>query len=97
MNLIKDLYYGSIRPVDKTFNKHTEYAEKSKLQSELYRKLAEGITDEQKEVLDELIEALNGMSETAAAEAFSDGFRLGAELVLEIKDESPDSVFTPIV
>lgn len=97
MNLIKELYFGTIRPVDKAFKKHTEYAEKSKLQSEAYCKLAESITVEQKKVLDELVEALNDMSETAAAEAFSDGFRLGAELILEVKDESPDSVFTPIV
>lgn len=97
MNLIKELYYGSIRPVDKTFKKHTEYAEKNKLQSDAYCKLADGITEEQKKVLDELVEALNGMSETAAAEAFVDGFRLGAELVLEVKEVPKDSVFTPIV
>lgn len=64
---------------------------------ETYSKLADTITDEQKSLLDSLVETLDSMTEIIAAEAFCDGFRLGAEMMLEVKDESPDSVFRPIV
>ena len=89
MTLLEDLFYGNIRPNDKSFNKKSEYAEFAKIVIENERLLAALISklpnaEEEEQVLSRMINAQSELSDFMSYEHFAEGFKLGAGIMLEV-------------
>ena len=80
-DIIKDLYYGKIRPRETTVIPDSDYYNLSKQCSELTNELALLLDDNSKALLDKLILARTNLTELSALENFSIGFKLGIQLM----------------
>ena len=75
--ILTELWYGNIDP-------HESIPVDKRLLSLMGRnrdRLADALTEQQKELLDKYDEALNEMHSSTEIEAFSYGFRLGVQLM----------------
>ena len=83
MSIIKDLYYGEIDMQDCGCTSERYRTELKGLVA-ADNALREALTPEQVKLLDAAKERNNRLNDAAIAEIFEQGFRLGAELMLEI-------------
>ncbi len=83
-DMIKELWYGNIVPQeDGIFNK-PELRELLGYVARHRGELEESLTDNQKELLDKMMDNRNEYDSLAEAAVFAYGFRLGARLMLEM-------------
>ena len=80
-DIIKDLYYGKIRPWETAVIPDSDYYNLSKQCSELTDKLTHILDNNGKDILDKLILAQTNLTELSALENFSMGFKLGIQLM----------------
>ena len=83
MSIIKDIYYGAIEMQDSACASE-QYRTELKALVAADNALREALTPEQVRLLDTAKECNNRLNDTANAEIFEQGFRLGALLMLEI-------------
>ena len=88
MSIIKDLYYGEIDMQDSGCTSERYRTELKGLVA-ADNALREALTEEQVKLLDAAKERNNRLTDAANAEIFEQGFRLGAELMLEILQPMP--------
>ena len=88
-NLIEELWYGNIYPQGKLAIHNTEVKDILRLMDKNRSKLAEALTDEQKEVLQKYDDAVTEMNQVIEREIFIYAFRLGGRFAIETlsKDE----------
>ena len=82
-SIIQELYYGNITPSEHGYCRTGEYAHILKLVARNEEKLAETLTEAQKETFEKFKDGtaeLNGMMEVTA---FTIGFKLGLRLTAE--------------
>ena len=82
-SIIEELYYGNITPSERSFRRTGEYAHILQLVTRNEEKLAETLTEAQKETFEKFKDGtseLNGMTEVTA---FTLGFKLGLRLTAE--------------
>ena len=82
-SIIEDLYYGNITPSERSCRMSGEYAHILQLVAKNEEKLAETLTEAQKETFEKFKDGtseLNGMTEVTA---FTIGFKLGLRLTAE--------------
>ena len=88
MNTIQDLYYGRISPYEISISTAPEYQKLKALADKNEDLLRETLSDEQKELLDKLIESVTDISSISERDMFINGFRLGMKLMIDVmKDE----------
>ena len=88
MNTIQDLYYGRISPYKMSISTAPEYQKLKALADKNEDLLRESLSDEQKELLDKLIESFTDISSISERDMFIAGFRLGMKLMIDVmKDE----------
>ena len=88
MNTIQDLYYGRISPYEMSISTTPEYQKLKTLSDRNEDLLRELLSDEQKELLEKLIETVTDISSISERDMFMAGFRLGVKLMIDvIKDE----------
>ena len=88
MNTIQDLYYGRISPYEMSISTAPEYQKLKALADTNEDLLRENLSDEQKELLDKLIESVTDISSISERDMFIAGFRLGVKLMMDVmKDE----------
>ena len=88
MKIIEDLYYGRISPYEMSTSTAPEYQKLKALADRNEDLLRESLSDEQKELLDKLIETVTDISSISELDMFINGFRLGVKLMNDImKDE----------
>ena len=88
MNTIQDLYYGRISPYEMSISTTPEYQKLKALANKNEDLLRESLSDEQKELLDKLIESFTDISSVSERDMFIVGFRLGVKLMIDVmKDE----------
>ena len=88
MNTIQDLYYGRISPYEMSISTAPEYQKLKALADRNEDLLKETLSDEQKELLDKLIECITDISSISERDMFIVGFRLGVKLMIDVmKDE----------
>ncbi len=86
-DMIKELWYGNIVPQeDGIFNK-PELRELLGYVARHRGELEKSLTDKQKELLDKMMDNRNEYDSLAEARVFEYGFRLGANLMLEMIKE----------
>ncbi len=95
MTILENLYNGNIDVVERSIKKGSEYDRLTKLASELEDKLMESISGQEKELFEKILELIYGQEEILLTDTFVEGFRLGAQIMLEILTE-PKRQLTPI-
>ena len=88
MMILNDLYYGNISPIDKCFNRTSEYARFMEMISNNQEKLTDFLNSlpnakEQQHLFEQMVNAQGEVSEFSEREKFFEGFRLGAGIMLE--------------
>ena len=84
MNTIQDLYYGRISPYEMSISTAPEYQKLKALADRNEDLLKETLSDEQKELLDKLIESMTNISSISERDMFIAGFRLGMRLMIDV-------------
>ena len=88
MKIIEDLYYGRISPYEMSISATPEYQKLKALADRNEDLLREALSDEQKELLEKLIESVTDISSISERDMFIAGFRLGMKLMIDVmKDE----------
>ena len=87
MTLLENLWYGNIDPHEAILTDSKRYKHLLSLMGRNRDELNETLTDKQSEVLEKYDESVNEMHSLAEVEAFSYGFRLGVQLMIEAKDK----------
>ena len=88
MNTIQDLYYGRISPYEMSISTTPEYQKLKALAGKNEDLLRETLSDEQKELLEKLIECITDISSISERDMFITGFQLGVKLMMDVmKDE----------
>ena len=88
MKIIEDLYYGRISPYEMSISATPEDQKLKALADRNEDLLRESLSDEQKELLEKLIETVTDISSISERDMFIAGFRLGMKLMMDVtKDE----------
>ena len=82
-NFFESLYYGEIAPYEKCVAHSPEYEKAAKTICSCEEKLTACLNEEERELFSQLIEAEGDLSEYSILEYFAEGFRLGAEFMLD--------------
>lgn len=97
MPILRDLFYGSVGPKN-TFDQNSEYGKALTAIADNEQTLRALLTETQNELLINLCDALSALNNMTAEEHFTQGFQLGALLMMEIlesRKESPGYGNTP--
>ncbi|MCX4357654.1 MAG: hypothetical protein OSJ43_15790 [Oscillospiraceae bacterium] len=81
--ILKELYCGNLIFSNSMTYKTKEYLKASHKSSELGEQLEDTLDDKQKNLLDELLESKDVMTDEMVYGAFKDGFKLGMGLTVE--------------
>ena len=87
MKIIEDLYYGRIAPYEMNISATTEYQKLKALADRNEDLLRESLSDEQKELLEKVIETVTDISSISERDMFINGFRLGMKLMMDVMKE----------
>ena len=88
MKIIEDLYFGRISPYEMSISATPEYQKLKVLADRNEDLLRESLSDEQREMLEKLIETVTDISSISERDMFIAGFRLGMKLMIDVmKDE----------
>ena len=87
MSILKELYYGNVRPTDAPQSDDVKKALSEVVKIE--EALGESLTDKvQKEKISELSERYSKLITLTERDGFLQGFRLGAKLMVELMAEN---------
>ena len=84
MNFIKEFYNGNINPSLLVFRKGSLFDKLSKESTEIQERLKGILSDNDKELLNRLISACDGMMMITAEENYTAGFRDGAKIMIDV-------------
>ena len=83
MNILEELYYGNIVPTEKCAKLNIEVTELLKLLNRNEEKLTVTFSEEQKITFEKYTDCNREISEICEKDAFLNGFRLGARIIIE--------------
>ena len=83
MTILEDLWYGNIDPSETFLNDNRHFKKLLSLMGKNRDKLADTLTEQQKEMLEKYDDTINEMHSLAEYEAFRLGFSLGVRLMME--------------
>ena len=84
MDTLEDLYYGNLFPHEKCAKLDDEMKELLGLLNRNEEKLIATLSDEQKETFEKYKDCNREISEISERNAFLNGFRLGAKIIIEV-------------
>lgn len=93
--ILSELYHGNLNPVAKSVVQDSEYQKAMQKISDLEEKLMKQLDDEQQKLLQEFISEQMKLNTISGEERFTDGFRMGAKMILEIFEKDGEQ-FKPI-
>ena len=85
---IKDIYHGNRVPIDVRFDKDSKYVGLSKEWLKLHDEFKAMLTDEQNKLFNKLCDIQGEQTTISDERNYKQGFRDGAELVLDILNGS---------
>ncbi len=86
--ILEDLYFGNITPYEKRMAANSELRRLAKRASDCKSQLAERLNEEERQLLNTLINAQQEIDSITVMENFTLGFRLGVRLMVECLDEN---------
>ena len=93
--ILSELYHGNLNPVAKSVVQGSAYQKAMHQLSDIEEKLMARLDEEQQKLLQDFISAQGELNYISGEERFTDGFRMGSRMMLEIF-ESDDGQFKPI-
>ena len=93
--ILSELYHGNINPVAKSVVQGSAYQKAMHQLSDIEERLMAQLDAEQKKLLQDFVSAQGNLNLISGEERFTDGFRMGSRMMLEIF-ESDDGQFKPI-
>ena len=84
MNILEELYLGNIDPQKRTSDYEKEYNTLLEYANRHESVLLATLNEQHKEVLQKLIDCYNEMCSIDEVNAFINGFRLAAQIIIEI-------------
>ena len=87
MKIIEDLYYGRISPYEMSISTTPEYQKLKAFADRNEDLLRESLSDEQKELLENLIETVTDISSISERDMFINGFRIGIKLMIDVMQD----------
>ena len=88
MSILEELWYGRINPSQRTQPDDKSASELTEQIVEKEDELAALLSDETKEIMDQMRDKQLDLSTLNERKAFISGFRLGARIMLEVMDET---------
>lgn len=89
-SIIEDLYYGNFPLSERGFRRTSEYAHVLQLAARNEEKLAETLTEAQKETFGKFKDNTSELTSMTEVTAFTIGFKLGLRLTAEAYTDSGD-------
>ena len=83
MTILEDLWYGNIDPHEAILSDNRHYKSLLAIMGKNRDKLADTLTDQQRELLEKYDDVINEMHSITEVEAFSSGFSLAVRLMSE--------------
>jgi len=83
MDILEDLYYGSLSPHEECVKLDDETKELLTLLNRNEEKLTATLSDEQKETFEKYKDCSREISEICERQSFIIGFKLGAKIIIE--------------
>lgn len=96
MNFIEELYYGNIKPIEKRFERGTQYAKALELFSRNEDKLTKALSGNNLKLFNELVNAGNEIVACTGIESFKIGFILGVQMMVDCFKSDTHMVFKDI-
>ncbi len=90
--ILEDFYLGNIVPYDKRMAANSELRRLVKRVSDRETQLTERLNEEERKLLNALIDAQHEIDRITAVENFILGFRLGVRLMAECMDENDGNI-----
>jgi hypothetical protein len=87
-SILEELFFGNINPNEKQFVRNSDYDKAMQTISENEDRLTELLTDKEKSLFLNYENAQNEITSMTSIEYFSDGFRLGAKIMLEVMSDA---------
>ena len=84
MNIIERLYYGDINPCALNISNNSKFEELLELMVENEESLINQLTEKQKCMFEKIRDCDSEISDITEREMFIQGFKLGAQIILEI-------------
>ena len=88
MNIIEELYYGNIRPCEKSIRSGSQYAKALERFCKIEEKLGKELKGKKLKLFYEAVNTFNEMTACAEFESFRTGFVLGARMMNESFDKN---------
>lgn len=95
-NILSELYHGNINPVAKSVVPGSEFQKRQREVAELEEKLMAKLDEGQQRLLQDFITAQGNLLYISGEERFTEGFRMGAKIILEIFEKDGEQ-FKPII
>ena len=90
MSILENLWYGNVKPSERKMSSNSEQYELVKYITRHEEALLPMLSDEARKTYEKLWECKSELSSLNELEAFISGFRLGAQIMLEVMGVSDD-------
>lgn len=84
MHILEELYIGNIRPGERSFKRNSQYGRALSASSDATNNLIAALSDDQKKLFGEYMDAQREVSVLTDAETFIYGFQTGAKIMLDV-------------
>ena len=84
MQILEELYVGDVRPGERSFKRNSQYARALNESADAADRLIAVLSEEQKKLFEEFMDAQREVSVFTDAETFIYGFRLGAKIMMDV-------------
>ncbi len=95
MSTLEKLYYGNVNPCERFIKKESEYHKLTMQLLDKEENLLKTVSSAEKALYEQIIEIKGEQENFSEKEMFIDGFRLGAQIMLEILTQ-PESQFDKV-
>lgn len=86
-SFLESLYYGHLNPVEKTVSNDPQYRQLSRQISESMDAWKKSLSEDEFRELEDLLDLCRQVQGLEMAASFTDGFRLGAMMIIEVYSE----------
>ncbi len=84
MTILEDLWYGNVRPTERSFERGSKMDTLMKLLCQNEDDLMGGLTDKQKESFDKFKDCQSEITDYLETEVFTQGFTIAVKLMVEV-------------
>ena len=95
MKMISELYHGNIAPSTKSIVSGSDYQKYQHEFCDTIEELEKLLNENEKQLLEKLTDAWNQLNYIGGEESFTEGFKLGSRITLELFEKN-DGQFKPI-